>query len=283
MQTTTPSQPPNRVVVLTGAAGGIGRAIAHRLSQAGARLALVDIDEAGLASLVASLGDAAGTGNTDHSSTHPFDLRDVASLPDLASAIASRHGAVDVLINNAGLTVHGPLSQQTADDIDRVLDVDLRAVMHATHAFLPHLRSRPGAHVVNIASMAGLQGFPFQSTYSAAKFGLRGFGQALRPELAVMGIGCSTILPGTIATAFLASATTHNPSSSARLSELMLRFGASPDRVARAVQRAIAKDRAELRVGWDCHLMALAQLLCPPLVPWVLKTALRRGFFGAVV
>jgi len=279
MQTTPPAQPPNRVVVLTGAAGGIGRAIAHRLSQAGAQLALVDIDEAGLASLVAALGE---TGKTGNHSTHLFDLRDVASLPGLASAISSRHGSVDVLINNAGLTVHGPLSQQTADDIDRVLDVDLRAVMHATHAFLPHLRSRPGAHVVNIASMAGLQGFPFQSTYSAAKFGLRGFGQALRPELAAMGIGCSTILPGTIATTFLASATTRDPGSSARLSELMLRFGASPDRVAKAVQKAIAKNRAELRVGWDCHLMALAQVLCPPLVPWVLQTALRRGFFGAV-
>jgi len=271
-----PTQPHDRVVVLTGAAGGIGRAIAHRLSQSGARLALVDIDAAGLASLAADLGD---TGRT---STHTLDLRDTAALPGLARDVLSRHGSIDVLINNAGLTVHGPLNLHTTDDIDRVLDVDLRAVVHAVHVFLPHLRARPGAHVVNIASMAGMQGFPFQSTYSAAKAGLRGFGQALRPELAVAGIGCSTILPGTIATSFLASATTRDPSSSARLAGLMLRFGASPDRVARAVQRAIARNRAEVRVGWDCHLMALARLLCPPLVPWVLQVALRRGFFGAV-
>lgn len=264
-----------RIVVVTGAAGGIGTAIVHRLAEAGARLALVDRDEAGLAALAAAL-DAG-----ERVSTHVFDLRRYADLEALAEDVALAHGAVDVLINNAGTTVHGPLTSHSADDVDLVLDVDLRAVIHAVRVFLPRLRGRDGAHVVNVASMAGLQGFPFQSVYSAAKFGLRGFGQALRPELAAMGIGCSTIVPGTIATAFLRTNRTHDPASSERLAGLMERFGASPNRVATAVHRAILHDRAEVRVGWDAHLLTFSQWLCPPLIPWVLRLMLRRGFFGA--
>ena len=264
----------DRIVVLTGAAGGIGTAIARRLAEAGAVLALVDRDAAGLEALATALGEA-------ETSTHLFDLRGLDGLDALAEAVVEAHGGVDVLVNNAGVTVHGPLAAQSADDVARVLGVDLHAVIEATRVFLPRLRGRPGAHVVHIASMAGLQGFPFQSTYSAAKFGLRGFGQALRPELAAMGIGCSTILPGTIATGFLRHTPSHDPASSARLATLMERFGTSPDRVAAAVIHALRWNRAEVRVGWDAHLLALTRWLCPPLLPWLLGVMLRRGFFGA--
>jgi len=266
----------DRIVVLTGAAGGIGTAIARRLARAGARLALVDRDAAGLDALATAL-----SGSRAEVSIHLFDLRELAELDQLAHAVVAAHGGVDVLINNAGVTVHGPLVSQSAEDVARVIGVDLHAVIETTRVFLPRLRDRPGAHVVHIASMAGLQGFPFQSTYSAAKFGLRGFGQALRPELAAMGIGCSTILPGTIATGFLRHTPTHDPVSSARLATLMERFGTSPDRVAAAVTHALRWNRSEVRVGWDAHLLALTRWLCPPLLPWLLGSMLRRGFFGA--
>lgn len=262
-----------RTVVLTGAAGGIGRAIARRLDAEGAHLALVDRDAEGLAALAATLDPA--------TSRHVVDLRDRAALEALPERILADHDALDVLVNNAGVTVHGPLSAHTADDVDLVLDVDLRAVVHAVRVFTPHLTGRPGAHVVNVASMAGLQGFPFQTTYSAAKFGLRGFGQALRPELAARGIGCSTLLPGTIATSLLRATPSRDPASSERLATLMERYGTSPDRVAAAVVRALRHDPAEVRVGWDAHLLAATQRVWPGLLPRLLTLLLRRGFFGA--
>lgn len=266
-----------RLVVLTGAAGGIGSCIARRLAADGAALALVDRDEAGLTDLAASLPAP------ERVSVHVFDLQRAGELDALAAEVASRHGAVHVLINNAGLTVHGAFTDQTADEIDRVLDVDLRAVVQATRAFLPHLKRAAPAHIVNVASMAGLAGFPFQSTYSAAKFALRGFGQAIRPELAPLGIGVSTMLPGTIATDFLAVAGSHDRETSDKLAGLMKRYGTPPDRVARAVLRAIRRNRAEVRVGWDCRLTTFVLWACPPLLPWVLRLAYRRGLLGARV
>lgn len=260
--------------VLTGAAGGIGRAIAARLAGAGAVLALVDRDAQGLAELSAALP---GTGH----STHTFDLRRLEALDELLEAVGESHDSVHGLINNAGLTVHATFADQSAEEIDRVLDINLRAVLHLTRLFLPQLRAAGHAQVVNIASMAGLAGFPFQSTYSASKFALRGLGQALRPELAPSGVGVTTVLPGTIATGFLATAGTHDKEFSDKLSRLMLRFGTPPERVARAVHRALVRDPATVRVGWDCHLLAFVQWACPPLVPWVLRTAFRRGAFGA--
>ncbi len=260
--------------VLTGAAGGIGRAIALRLAGSGATLALVDRDAPGLAAVAAALP---GGGHT----THVFDLQRLDALTELLAGVTAAHAKVHGVIHNAGLTVHATFADQTAAEIDRVLDVDLRAVLHLTRVFLPALRAAGAAQIVTIASMAGLAGFPFQSTYCAAKFALRGFGEALRPELAPLGIGVTTILPGTIATGFLAAAGTHDKAVSDRLAALMLRFGSDPDRVARAVERAIVRDPATVRVGWDCHLLAWVQWACPPLVPWVLRTALRRGAFGA--
>lgn len=260
--------------VLTGAAGGIGRAIAQRIAESGGILALVDRDSAGLTDLAKGLS---GAGHT----THVFDLQQLDALPQLLAEVTVSHPTVHGLINNAGLTVHATFADQSAEEVDRVLDVDLRAVLHMTRVFLPLLTAAGHAQIINISSMAGLAGFPFQSTYSAAKFALRGFGQALRPELAPRGIGVTTVLPGTIATSFLATAGTHDKALSDKLAALMLRFGTNPDRVARAVQRAIVRDPATVRVGWDCHLLAFVQWACPPLVPWVLRTAFRKGAFGA--
>lgn len=264
-----------RVVVLTGAAGGIGSAIARSLANDGAHLALVDRDEQGLTALAGSLP------HPNRVSQHVVDLLQFESFPALVDDIIQRHGAVHVLINNAGLTVHGTFLDQTADEIERVLTVDLRAAIHLTKLFLPHLRADAPGHVVNMASMAGFAGFPFQSTYSAAKFGLRGFGQALRPELHPLGIGVTTIMPGAIATDFLGAAGTHDKATSDQLASLMRKYGTPPTRVATKVRRAILRNHAEVRVGWDAHLVCWTQWVCPPLIPFAMRMAYRRGVLGA--
>ncbi len=260
------------VVVLTGAAGGIGGATARLLVARGARVALVDRDEAGLATLAAELGSAV--------TSHPFDLQDIDGMERLVAEIRSPHGSIDVLINNAGLTVHAPFSRMSREEIDRVFDVDLRAAVHLTRVLLPSIRESARGHVVLVSSMAGLEPFPTQTTYSAAKFGLRGFGASLRIELRAEGIGVTTVLPGTIATGFLAAADSHDPELTNTLSGLMKRFGTSPARVARAIVRGIERNRGTLRVGWDCWLVSLVGWLIPPLLPLVLRVAYARRLLG---
>jgi short-subunit dehydrogenase len=260
----------DRVVLVTGAAGGIGSSLARAFAAAGARLALVDRDEAGLAVLAESLP------STTEVSIHAFDLRQFASLESLVSTVLAVHGRIDVLVNNAGLTVHGTFADHTADDLDRVLDVNLRAPVHLTRIVLPELQRSDGAHIVLVSSMAGGLAFPFQSAYSTSKFGLRGFGAALRIELARDGIGVTTVMPGTIATKFLAHAASHDEGTSTHLSKLMQRYGTRPESVAKAVLRGVRRNRGTVRVGWDSHLMGFLGWIAPPLMPAILRLGFRR-------
>ncbi|MEZ4439147.1 MAG: SDR family oxidoreductase [Polyangiaceae bacterium] len=250
------------VVVLTGAAGGVGRATTQALLARGARVVAVDLDATGLDEMAGPRVEVLQA-----------DLAELAAIEDLATRLHAIHGRIDVLVNNAGLTVHGRFDAMTTEEIDRVIDVDLRAPIHLTRAVLPRLSA--GGHVVFVSSMAGLEAFPTQTTYCAAKYGLRGFGAALRLELERSGIGASTVLPGTIATPFLANAHTHHAHTTRRLAYLMQRFGTPPERVANAIVRGIERNRGTLRVGWDCWAVSAAAWLAPPLVPFLLRQVQR--------
>lgn len=252
--------------MLTGAAGGIGRETVARLLERGARVAMVDKDAAGL--------DALQRRHGDRVSSHRFDLHHVDRLDRLAEDV----GAVDLVVHNAAFTVHGPFLAHDAADVDRVLDVDLRAAMQLTRALLA--KPRPPRHFVFVSSMAGLIPFPTQSTYSAAKAGMRGFAAALRIELAREGIGVSTVFPGTIATGFLRRADTKDAEAIATLAPLMERFGTKPDRVARAIVRVVEGNRATARVGWDCHLTSVLDRVAPTLLPRLLTAAFATSWLG---
>jgi short-subunit dehydrogenase len=264
-----------RVVLLTGAAGGIGSGLSRAFAAAGARLALVDRDEAGLGTLADSLPSATQV------SLHPFDLREFSAFESLLADVLAAHGGVNVLVNNAGLTVHGTFSDHTEADLDRVLDIDLRAPVHLTRVALPHLRQADEAHIVLVSSMAGGLAFPFQSAYSTAKFGLRGFGGALRIELAAQDIGVTTVMPGTIATDFLANAASHDDLTSTRLSAMMQRYGTRPERVAAAVLKGIRRNQGTVRTGWDSHLVGFVSWVAPPLMPALLRAVFRREMLGS--
>lgn len=251
-----------RTALITGAAGGIGTALAERLHAAGMRLVLTDVDGPAVDALAARLG----------ASAHVLDVRD----PGAWDALAHELPSLDLLVHNAGLTVHAPFDRLTAADLDRVVDVDLRGPLQGTRALLPLLRRSPGAHVVLVSSMAALFGVPFQSAYTAAKWGLRGFGHALRIELAADDIGVTVVLPGTIATSFLAHAKTADASAASALSRLMVRYGTPPARVAARVEAAVRRNKGELRVGWDAHLVACVQAWLPPILPALLTLGYRR-------
>ncbi len=230
-----------RVAVITGAARGIGRAIAEALSEAGCRLALADLDERALEETRAALGRGGRA-----VSAHVVDVADPAAIEALHGAVLATHGAAHVLVNNAGITMYGLFEEMRREELERVLAVNLWGVVDGCRVFLPTLRAQPEAHIVNVASMAALTGFPFQTAYCASKSAVRGLTEALRAELAGSSVGITCVMPGAVRTSLLETAESRDPRVSRKLAELMSRYGYPPERVARQVVRAIREDRARL-------------------------------------
>jgi short-subunit dehydrogenase len=216
-----------RTVLVTGASGGLGQAIARGLARRGASLVLsarrVDVLEA----------LAAETGGR----VLPCDLADRAAVERLAEDA----GALDVLIANAGVSVTGRVESASVEEIDRVLDVNLRAPMVLARLMCEGMAERGGGHIVFISSLNGKVGTVRTSLYAATKFGLRGFAQSLREDLRPRGVGVSTIFPGFIRDAGMFH------ESGARLPPYV--GTKTPDDVARAVVRAIERDRSETDVA----------------------------------
>jgi len=191
------------VAVVTGAAGGIGRAIARQLSARGAHLVLLDRDEPGLAALARELRTARPDRST---TTYVVDLGDRAAALATATTIRDAHPHVHLLVNNAGVALGGRFAEVGLDDVEWLLSINLHAVLLMTHTLLPSLISTRGSHIVNISSLFGLIAPPGQVAYSTSKFAVRGFGDALREELAEHDVGVTTVHPGGIATSIADSA-----------------------------------------------------------------------------
>jgi short-subunit dehydrogenase len=191
-----------RTCVITGAASGIGAALALDLAKRRAVLALVDRDADGLARVTEAAREL-GAGDV---SMYVVDLADGGDRLDLAAAVAARHGGADLLANNAGVAMSGTFEQVSMTDFDWLMEVNLHAVVRTTKAFLPQLLSRPGSHVVNVSSLFGLVAPPGQVAYATSKFAVRGFTEALRHELAAQEVGVTVVHPGGVRTSIAANA-----------------------------------------------------------------------------
>jgi short-subunit dehydrogenase len=178
--------------VVTGAASGIGEALARDLAGRGAELVLLDIDAARLAAVAASLPGRA--------ETHVVDLADAAATAAVASAVMAAHPRIRLLVNNAGVALGGRFDQVTLDEFEWVIRVNFLGTVRLTHALLPALKAEPGSHLVNLSSLFGIIAPGGQAAYSASKFAVRGFTEALRQELALDGIGVTSVHPGGIKT-----------------------------------------------------------------------------------
>ena len=186
-----------RVAVITGGAGGIGFAMAEAFAARGARIALADLDEAGMAERAKTL-EAGGA----EVLCVPTDVTLRQSVASLADAVWKRFGAAHVVCNNAGIAIAGPLLKMTPDDWRLTMDIDFWGVVHGVDAFAPRLiEQEQGGHIVNTASMAGLVGMQWLGVYCAAKFAVVGLSESLRRELEPYGIGVSVLCPMVVATA----------------------------------------------------------------------------------
>jgi short-subunit dehydrogenase len=252
----------NRVVVLTGAASGIGAALAHTLASKGAHLALIDRDRPALDQITESIRRMGLPVRS-----YVADLSDPAAIPNLPKAILADLGPASVLINNAGITLTGNFEQATAEQFDRVMAINFHAPVSLVRAFLPQLRSAGSAQIVNLSSLFGIIGVPGQVAYCASKFALRGFSEALRAELLTTGIGVSVVHPGGIRTQILASADSGarmEPQEAAARKASGQRFlRMEPRQAAERIVKGIERRENRILVGADARLLDLLQRLLP--------------------
>ncbi|MEV6306218.1 SDR family NAD(P)-dependent oxidoreductase [Actinoplanes sp. NPDC051861] len=237
-----------RTCVITGAASGIGAALALELARRRSVLALVDRDADGL-DRVAALARESGAADV---SAYICDLSDGGDRRDLADQVLAHHAGADLLINNAGVTLTGTFEQNSITDIDWLLEINLHAVIRVTKAFLPQLLERPGSHVVNMSSLFGLIAPAGQVAYATSKFAVRGFTEALRHEVEPRGVGVTVVHPGGIRTNIAASARVSDPdpelaAQTRKFAETALRM--PPEDAARKIVAAVQARRPRLLIA----------------------------------
>ena len=252
------------VAVITGAASGIGAALAVELARRGMHLALVDLNAAGLET-TATQARAAGV----TVSTHAMDIADHAAVAALPAAVLARHGRVTVLVNNAGVALGGLFSQIEAADFDWLMAINFGATVRLTRAFLPVLEREAAAQVVNVSSIFGIIAPPAQTAYAASKFAVRGFSESLRHELEMNGspVGVTIVHPGGVRTAISENARLAkglNPEDVQReRANWRSLLALAPEKAAATIAGAIERRDARVLVGQDAKGAAIVQRLFP--------------------
>lgn len=256
-----------KVVALTGAASGIGRALAGELAGHGAALALADVDDAALAVTAERLGERTRV------TTHVVDVADPAAMRRYAGEAASAHGVVDMVVNNAGVGSVAPVEDASYEDIAWVLGVNLWGTIHGVKEFLPLLRQRPEAHIVNVGSVNSFLPFPTAAPYSMSKFGVRALSLTLMQELRGSTIRVSCVYPGGVRT----NASRMSRHTTATDQENFERAARMPPEVAaRRIVTGIRRDRQEIVVGADAHVLYTATRLLPMVTVKAIAAAAAR-------
>lgn len=261
------------VAVVTGAASGIGAALAEVLAGRGCALALADLDAAGLRE-AAARARAAGVAVSEHR----LDVADPEAVAVLPDAVLAEHGRVNVLVNNAGVSLGGRFEQVSPEDFDWLISINFGGVVRMTRAFLPLLRREPAAQLVNLSSLFGIVAPPGQTAYAASKFAVRGFSEALRHELDGSTVGVTVVHPGGVRTAIAANARRAGLSNAeaeaqAKLWASLLRL--DPRIAAERIARGIERREKRVLVGRDAQRATLIQRLFPVEYWRVLRRAMR--------
>jgi NAD(P)-dependent dehydrogenase (short-subunit alcohol dehydrogenase family) len=260
-----------RVTVVTGAASGLGRALAIELAVRGATLELSDVDVTGLEETAARCRDLGAPAKT-----HLVDVADHAAVGAFAEAVVAEHGAVRMVVNNAGIALAAQATEQRLADIHRVLDVNLRGVINGTQAFLPALEASGDGRLVNISSVFGLVAMPFNSAYNASKFAVRGYTEAVAIELDIARapITVTCVHPGGIATNIAANAQSA-PGNEQLLASFESLLRMPPERAARLILEGVARRRRRVLVGADAWALHLGSALLGHRFQHLVAAALR--------
>lgn len=269
----------DKVAAITGAGSGIGRALALDLAGRGCHLALCDINAANLEETVLR---AEGAGVKVTYAT--VDVADRAAVHAWADDTARDHGRVNLIFNNAGVALSTTVEDMRYEDLEWILGINLWGVIHGTKAFLPHLVASGEGHVINLSSVFGLAGIPSQSGYNIAKYGVRGFTDALRMELEIMnnGVSATCVHPGGIKT---------NIARNARQDPSVTKLGmdaepddgrfeqvarTTPERAAQIILNAVSRNKRRVLVGPDAYIFDFLTRVFPAHYQGLARVALNQ-------
>jgi short-subunit dehydrogenase len=250
------------VAVVTGAGSGIGRGLARQLAVVGSALALADIDEAGLQQTAASLSERGV-----QLSTHIVDVSDESAMQGFAQDVVAQHGRVTLLINNAGVALHGRFEEISLDDLRWLMGINFWGVVYGVKYFLPLLKKEPRAQIVNISSVFGIVAPAGQAAYSASKFAVRGFTEALRHELDGTSVFVSCVHPGGIRTPIAGRARLGANTPPTSRDEAVARFDrltpTMPDAAAARILQGVERREPRILIGRDARAIDVLQRLRP--------------------
>src|SRR5438876_5588896 len=251
---------------VTGAASGIGRALALELAARGCDLALADRDEAGLRTVAAEIAKA----HSRKITVHRVDFGKASEIEAFAQAAVAGHPGLNIVVNNAGVALLGQFNEIDQAQMDWLMNINFWGVVHSTRAFLPQLSTRPEAHIVNLSSIFGIIAPPGQTAYAAAKFAVRGFSESLRHELqmAASPVRLSVVHPGGVATNIVRNSRAGTGvTDNARRAQSIERFDAvaktTPAAAALRIIAGIEKNQPRILIGNDARFMDLLQRFRP--------------------
>ena len=276
---------PGSAAAVTGAASGIGRALAIELAARGCDLALADRDEAGLQSLAAEIGRA----HAQRVTVHRVDIGDSKQIEAFAQAAIAAHPALNILVNNAGVALIGHFNEVDHAQMDWLMNINFWGVVHGTRAFLPHLSRQREAHIVNLSSIFGIVAPPGQTAYAATKFAVRGFSESLRHELqmAKSPVRLSVVHPGGIATSIVRNSHTGaGITDNARRVQAIELFETmaktTPAAAALRIIAGIENNTPRILIGNDARFMDLLQRFRPATYWAVLARQIEKAIAKAV-
>src|SRR6516225_3900778 len=251
---------------VTGAASGIGRALAIELAARGCDLALADRDEAGLQAVAAEIART----TSRKVSVHRVDIGERTEITAFAAAAIAAHPSLNILVNNAGVALLGQFNEIDQAEIEWLFNINFWGVVHSTRAFLSHLATRPEAHIVNVSSIYGIIAPPGQTAYSSAKFAVRGFSESLRHELqsASSPVRLSVVHPGGVSTNIvrnmrMGAGLTDNERRALAIEWFDQIARTTPKDAALRIIRGIENNEPRILIGGDARFMDLLQRLRP--------------------
>jgi short-subunit dehydrogenase len=251
---------------LTGAASGIGRALALELAARGCDLALADRDEAGLQAVAAEIAKS----HQRKVTVHRVDVSEPGQIADFALAATSAHPGLNIVVNNAGVALLGNFAEIDQAQMEWLININFWGVVRTTRALLPHLERQREAHIVNISSIFGIIAPPGQTAYAAGKFAVRGFSESLRHELQMADspVKLSVVHPGGVSTNIVRNSRTGTGiTDNERRAQAIERFDAvaktTPTAAALRIIEGIEKNAPRILIGSDARFMDLLQRFRP--------------------
>lgn len=247
-----------KVAVVTGAGSGIGRATAIALAKKGCHLALADINGETLnetANMISDLGNK--------QSKHVVNVGSLEEMKGLVEEVEQQHQSVDILINNAGIGIQGEFLNQSMEQLQRMVDINLWGVVYGCKLFLPLLIKQEESHIVNVSSAAGINPSPGMASYSMTKFAVRGLSESIRIELKKYNVGVTSVHPGVINTNIPMNTEYENIKFREKGKAAFEKYGHSPEKAANKIVKAIEKNQQRVLIGPEAYIMDAAKRAFP--------------------